>query len=93
MKKYEPENVNGERLRALTELDDKRFAEVLSSIAENIGMSDKNRDALLANSTSLKRMLASASDSDLRRLASGLGKEKTDTVLEAIERTKKEEKD
>lgn len=55
-------------LRALAQLDDRRFSAMLFTAARAVGLSADEANAAAANAPAFKRMLRNASEEDLRRL-------------------------
>lgn len=55
-------------LRALAQLDDRRFSAMLFTAARAVGLSDEEAKAAAANAPAFKRLLRNASEEDLRRL-------------------------
>lgn len=86
MKRYEINAQDSEKLRGLAQLDEKQFAEMLSSVASGLGMNDRQKASLVSNSEAVRKMLAGASDYELKRLSSRLGKERTGAILDAVEK-------
>lgn len=84
MKTYGMSAQDAEKLRSLSRLDKEEFANMLDSVASGLGMNERQRGSLVSNSEALRKMLAGASDNDLKRLANGLGKERTDAILGAV---------
>ena len=56
------------KLRALAELDDRRFATMLFTAARAVGLSPEQARSAAANAPAFKTMLRNASAEDLRRL-------------------------
>ena len=81
MKKYEISAQDTDKIRALAELDKESFAALISSVINAMGGSKAQAAAMSANSEAIRNMLASASDSDIKKLAARLGQEKTDTLI------------
>jgi hypothetical protein len=75
---------DAEKLRSLSRLNSEEFANMLGSVASGLGMNERQRESLISNSETLRRMLAGASDNDLKKLAGGLGKERTDAILGTV---------
>ena len=55
-------------LRALAQLDDRRFSAMLFTAARAVGLSTDEANAAAANAPAFKQMLRNASEEDLRRL-------------------------
>ena len=49
-------------------------------------MNDRQKASLVSNSEAVRKMLAGASDYELKRLSSRLGKERTGAILDAVEK-------
>ncbi|MGM9647853.1 MAG: hypothetical protein ACI3YH_06970 [Eubacteriales bacterium] len=62
------------KLRALSQIDDDRFAAMLFTAARAVGLSPEQAKAAAANAPAFKNMLKNASDEDLRRLQEKLKK-------------------
>ena len=56
------------KLRALAQLDDRRFAAMLFTAARAVGLSAEQARAAADNAPAFKTMLRNASDEDLQRL-------------------------
>ncbi len=75
------------KLRSLSSLDPESFSKLIASVASSLGMSQSQTASLSKNSEGLRNMLGGASDAELSRLARSLGKEKTNTILNASQNT------
>ncbi|MBQ8288556.1 MAG: hypothetical protein IJX76_07285 [Clostridia bacterium] len=62
------------KLRALSQIDDDRFAAMLHAAARAVGLSPEQARSAAANAPAFKNMLKNASDEDLRRLQEKLNK-------------------
>ncbi|MBE6608834.1 MAG: hypothetical protein E7633_09805 [Ruminococcaceae bacterium] len=81
MEKYEISAQDADKIRALAALDKDSFAALISSAMSAMGMNKAQAAAISANSEAIRGMLMSASDSDIKKLAARLGREKTDELL------------
>ncbi len=81
MKKYEISEQDADKIRALAELDKESFAALISSAVSAMGGSKAQAAAMSMNSEAIRKMIASASDSDIKKLAARLGREKTNELI------------
>ena len=84
MRNYEVSAEDIRCLRGLVTLDGESFSEILEAVLGVLGASGTQRAMLIANSGALRNMLARSSDTDLRKLASRIGPQKTREVLDII---------
>lgn len=90
VKKHEISQDDVSKLRQLATIDDREFSRILVSVMSALGASSRQTAAISANSAQIgqiKNMLASASDADIKRLASHLGQQKTGELINAAEAT------
>lgn len=81
MKKYEISAQDVDKIRRLSELDKESFAALISSAISAMGGSKAQVAAMSMNSEAIQKMIASASDSDIKKLAARLGREKTNELI------------
>lgn len=68
-------------VRGAMSLDDAQFREMIRMAAAAMGLPAAAVNAAVANAPMLRMMLANASDRDLEKVVSQIGKDKTDEIL------------
>ncbi len=70
------------KLRALADIDDRRFAAMLFTAARAVGLSPEQAQSAAANAPAFKNLLKTASDEDLHRLQEKLKRSPADLLDE-----------
>lgn len=70
------------KLRALANMDDRRFAELLFTAARAVGLSLADAEAAAKNAHAFKAVLKNATDDDLAMLGNKLSKNPADLMKE-----------
>lgn len=73
-------------LSDLRKMDDEQLQQMVLMAATAMGLSQEQVKNLMSNTPMLKSMLASASDSDLQKLANRIGKNQTAEILSKLQK-------
>lgn len=73
-------------LSDLRKMDDEQLQQMVRMAATAMGLSQEQVKNLMSNTPMLKSMLASASDSDLQKLANRIGKDQTAEILSKLQK-------